>query len=149
MFKLLSFTLLVLLSESLFAGVQNSTVKSLQTEFRQNFFGRTAAYALTGRQGDAVMVWFGTVDDDVHLIIQGSKVQIKTNSGNENLDQIYGFGSPLPRQEVKVSVKKKEGRGTATVVQMPTSSNDYTAIVQIIDKGSGAREYELEISWNR
>jgi len=95
------------------------------------------------------MVWFGTVDDDVHLIIQGSKVQIKTNSGNENLDQIYGFGSPLPRQEVKVSVKKKEGRGTATVVQMPTSSNDYTAIVQIIDKGSGAREYELEISWNR
>lgn len=95
------------------------------------------------------LFWHGTVDDEVHLIIRGNTVQAKTISGTEYTDSIFNFSSPLPEENVQISIKKKEGRGTAKVIQQPTSDNNFTAIIQILDKNGGAREYEMEITWTK
>ena len=44
---------------------------------------------------------------------------------------------------------KKTGRGTAKVIQQPTADNNWTAIIQLLDKNGGAREYGLEIYWTK
>lgn len=93
--------------------------------------------------------WQGTVDDEVQLIIRGSSVQVKTISAKEYDDAIFSFTSPLPSENVQVFVNKKDGRGTAKVIQQPTADNNWTAIIQILDKNGGAREYNLEIYWTR
>ena len=93
--------------------------------------------------------WQGTVDDEVHLVIRGGAVQVKTVSGTEYTDGIFSFTSPLPDENVQVFVNKKDGRGTAKVIQQPTSDNNFTAIVQILDKNGGAKEYDVEIYWTR
>jgi hypothetical protein len=93
--------------------------------------------------------WQGTVDDEVHLTIRGNIVQVKTISGTEYNDALFNFSSPLPNENVQVFVNKKDGRGTAKVIQQPTADNNFTAIVQIQDKNGGAREYDLEIYWTK
>lgn len=95
------------------------------------------------------LYWQGNVDDEVHLIIRGNIVQAKTISGTEYNDAIFNFTSPLPSENVQISVNKKDGRGTVKVIQQPSSDNNFTAIVQILDKSGGAREYVLEISWTK
>jgi anion-transporting ArsA/GET3 family ATPase len=95
------------------------------------------------------LYWQGTIDDEVHLIIRGNTVQAKTISGTQYNDVIFNFSSPLPEENVQVSINKKDGRGTAKVIQQPTADNDFTAIIQILDKNGGAREYELEIYWTK
>jgi hypothetical protein len=93
--------------------------------------------------------WQGTIDDEVHLIIHASAVQTKTISGKEYNDGIFNFTSPLPEENVQVFVNKKDGRGTIKILQQPSADNNFTAIIQILDKNGGAREYNLEIYWTK
>lgn len=93
--------------------------------------------------------WQGTVDDEVHLVIRDSSLQIRTISGTQYNDGMFNFTSPLPNQRVTVQVNKKKGRGTAKVIQQPSRENNFTTIIQVLDKSGGAREYELDISWSR
>jgi uncharacterized membrane protein len=46
-----------------------------------------------------------------------------------------------------VELKKLKGRGTVEVIQQPARSNDFTAVIQILDPKGGADEYEFEIVW--
>lgn len=92
--------------------------------------------------------WRGMVDDVVRIKIQGSNLSVETVSGRSYGDGTFSFTSPLPDTPVSVGVNKKEGRGTAAVIQQPDESNDFTAIVEIADKKGGAKEYQLEIFWN-
>ena len=46
-----------------------------------------------------------------------------------------------------VEVDKKEGRGDVNVIQQPSRQNNWTAIIEIRDKDSGARNHNLEIFW--
>ena len=95
------------------------------------------------------LTWNGTVDDEVHLVIRGNALQIRTISGTRYNDGMYNFSSPLPNQRVNVKVDKKNGRGSAKVIQQPSRENNFTTIIQVLDKNGGAKEYELEISWSR
>lgn len=92
--------------------------------------------------------WKGMVDDRVQLVIQHDKIETRTPSGKVFPDGVYSFTTPLPESAVTVSVTKVKGRGSAQVVQQPTAENDFTAIVEIKDEKGGAKEYQLEISWN-
>lgn len=93
--------------------------------------------------------WQGKIDDNVHLIIRGSAVEVKTISGTSYNDGIFSFTSPLPNRNVDVNVDKKKGRGSVKVIQAPNRTNNFTAIIQILDKDGGARDYELDIYWTR
>ncbi len=87
------------------------------------------------------------IDDEVDLLIQGRRVEIKEVSGRRADSVHYEFDSPLPRREVTVQVRKLRGRGTVMVREQPTRRNDYRAIVTISDRKGGTDRYELEITW--
>lgn len=93
--------------------------------------------------------WQGTVDDEVHLVIRGNNLQIRTISGTQYNDGMFNFTSSLPNQRVNVQVNKKKGRGTAKVIQQPSRENNFTTIIQVLDKSGGAKEYEVEVTWSR
>jgi hypothetical protein len=93
------------------------------------------------------VTWRGTVDHEIQLVIQGRNIETRVLQGTEFKNETFNFTSGLPNRNVTVEVEKKKGRGTVTVIQQPTRNNDYTAVVRIMDSGSGAREYELDIYW--
>ena len=102
-----------------------------------------------GNGGDVIgrAYWRGTVDDRVQLTVQNQNLRLQTLGGTEYTDGNFSFTSPLPNRKVFVDVTKKKGRGTVTVVQQPSRSNDFTAVIEISDSGSGAKEYQIEIFW--
>lgn len=108
-----------------------------------SFFG----FSETADRFEGRVFWRGTVDDRIHLVVTGSTLETRTVSGTTQSDGTYSFTSPLPRQAVMVNVNKKKGRGTLSVIQQPSLENDFTAIVEVYDKGGGAKEYQLEIFW--
>lgn len=105
-------------------------------------FGSIQAKAQSGR-----VFWRGTIDDKVQLVIKSDTIQEQTISGQTNPDGVFSFTASLPDSPVTVGVNKKKGRGKVSVIQQPSSTNDFTAIVEIYDDGGGAREYQLDIFW--
>ena len=57
------------------------------------------------------------------------------------------FTSGLPNETVLVSVEKISGRGIVRVVQQPARSNDFTAVIEILDRNSGEQEYRIAVTW--
>ena len=93
------------------------------------------------------VAWRGTVDNEIHLVIKDRNLETRMIAGTEYKNETFNFTSALPSRNVTVEVNKKKGRGTVTVIQQPTRNNDFTAVVRILDRDSGAREYELDIYW--
>lgn len=91
--------------------------------------------------------WSGRVDDRVNITINGSSVQSVAISGSEVSRVDYRINNTLPRRPVNVSVRLLRGRGEAFVIQQPSRTNDYTAIVQVYDSRGGASDYQLDIGW--
>jgi hypothetical protein len=91
--------------------------------------------------------WRGFVDKEVQLILRNRNLETRTISGAAYDNVNFSFTASIPTRNVSIDVLKKRGRGEVRVLQQPSRDNDYTAVVQILDEGSGAREYELEISW--
>jgi hypothetical protein len=98
-------------------------------------------------RGPGTMTWRGRVDDYVELNIQGNRVRSREREGSQTLNEQVSFSTPLPRADVAVSVRKRNGRGRVSVVQQPNRSNNYTAIVKIDDEKGGADDYEIEMEW--
>jgi hypothetical protein len=92
--------------------------------------------------------WRGMVDDKVHLVIRGINLEQRNVSGQPQPDGRFSFTAALPAQAVTVSVPRVEGRSKkVSIVQQPTAENEFTAIVEVLDEGGGARDYFLEIAW--
>lgn len=98
-------------------------------------------------QSSGSAFWRGTVDQEVQLVIQRRNIETRTVSGTPYENGTFSFTSSLPTRNVRVDVVKKSGRGTVRVLEQPSRANDYTTIIQIIDSGGGAKEYQLEITW--
>jgi len=98
-------------------------------------------------RGPGTMTWRGRVDDYVELNIQGNRVRSREREGSQTINEQVSFSSPLPRADVEVSVRKRDGRGRVSVVQQPNRSNNYTAVVKIDDEKGGADDYEIEMEW--
>jgi hypothetical protein len=93
------------------------------------------------------MVWRGTVDDDVRIMIRGGTAQVETIGGSPYYDAVTNFTASLPPRRVNVRVQKNRGRGEVFIEQQPSRENDYTAVVRIRDPRGGASDYEFELSW--
>lgn len=97
---------------------------------------------------DGRAFWRGRIDTETQLVIQGGNIETRRISGKSNPAGTFNFTSPLPTRNVTVDVQKNGGRSTnIRVLQQPTRSNGFTAIVQIIDDAFGADNYDLEIFW--
>ena len=83
------------------------------------------------RAGPGSLSWSGRVDDIVDITIRGGSVSYQTRSGAT----VSGVrsrlaGGALPRREGGVTIAAGNGRGSVQVVQQPSQSNGYTAIIR-------------------
>lgn len=108
------------------------------------FFGNVE----TVRAQDGSMQWRGTVDDVVQIRIRNRNARSKAISGRAYNDDNFSFNGRAPRQNANVSVDKRDGRGQVLIVQQPNRRNNFTTIVQIIDKKGGADRYRFTLNWN-
>lgn len=91
--------------------------------------------------------WRGRVDQTVDVIISGSDVRTENVSGSGVSNVDFRISGYLASRPGSVRVNKRDGRGSATVIQQPSRNNNYTAIVRIFDPSGGADNYQLDISW--
>jgi hypothetical protein len=103
----------------------------------------------SGRERPVIgrVAWSGRVDDRVQLVVRGSSIEQRTISGAELPAGRYTFTSPLPASAVEVGVTKQSGRGSVRVLQQPARSNDFTAVIEVLDDKGGAQDYRLDIFW--
>ncbi len=93
------------------------------------------------------LIWEGRIDQRANIILQGGTARVQTLAG-QNLGQgVRNLNGQLPQRQATVMVNKLDGRGVVSVIQQPTRVNRYTTIVQINDRGRGADNYRLQISW--
>jgi hypothetical protein len=93
--------------------------------------------------------WRGVVDDRVQLVIRGRSIETKTIEGKAFPDGVVNFTTAFPASVVAVDVTKLSGRGTVTVLQQPSRTNEFTAVIEIYDRASGEQEYRLDIFWRQ
>ena len=92
--------------------------------------------------------WSGDVDDQLEIRIQGNRIDYRTLSGksvrNVRADLV---GGGLPRNDVQVVVTDQTGRGSVSVVQQPSSYNNYTAVIRVYDPRPGYGAYNFDLGW--
>lgn len=106
------------------------------------------------------------VDASDHWIIQNGKLHIEhidwkepanivingikwnPNWNGKVTDDFTAFSPPLaPFTSGNLTVRKAKGRGDVSVLEAPTEANGYKLVVLLRDKGNGAGEHEVHISW--
>jgi hypothetical protein len=97
--------------------------------------------------GGNTATWSGRVDSVGQIIIQGNTIRAQDASGTGLTTTYQNMNGMLPRRNAFVTVNKRDGRGDVSVIQQPSRSNGYTAIIQISDEKGGADNYRLDISW--
>jgi hypothetical protein len=108
------------------------------------FFGNVG----TARAQSGSMEWRGTVDDVVQIRIRNRNARSRAISGRAYNDDDFSFNGRAPRQNANVSVDKRDGRGQIFIVQQPNRRNNFTTIVQIVDKKGGPDRYRFTLVWN-
>jgi hypothetical protein len=93
------------------------------------------------------VIWKGVVDDRVSISLQGTDVKNVDVSGTGMRGVSHTIKGLLPNRPAEVFVKKVDGRGSVAVIQQPSRSNDYMAIIQISDPKPEDDKYKLEITW--
>jgi hypothetical protein len=91
--------------------------------------------------------WRGRVDQTATISIAGSDVQSQDTAGTGLSGVNFDINGYLARRVGSVTVRKRSGRGSVTVLQQPSWENDFTAIIQVFDPGGGSDEYDVEINW--
>ena len=92
--------------------------------------------------------WTGDVDDALEIRIQGDRIDYRTLSGKSVRHVRADFvNGGLPRNDVQVFVTDQTGRGTVSVVQQPSSWNNYTAVIRVYDPRSGYGAYSFDLGW--
>ena len=95
-----------------------------------------------------LMRWTGDVDDALEIRIQGDRIDYRTLSGKAVRHVRADFvNGGLPRNDVQVFVTDQTGRGTVSVVQQPSSWNNYTAVIRVYDPRSGYGAYSFDLGW--
>lgn len=90
--------------------------------------------------------WSGDVDDEATVHISRSRSWTDANlQGVKN--ERSNFRGNLPDRPVRVSLNKGEGRGRVRLVEQPSKSNNFTAVVKIKDTSPGRAHYDFTLEW--
>lgn len=93
--------------------------------------------------------WMGRVDIGAEIEIRGKTHRVNDKGGSGTQEHQAKFSMPLPSSDAPVSLHKVDGRGRVELVQNPSRSNGYAAIVRITDDKGGADDYEFELSFRQ
>lgn len=93
------------------------------------------------------MTWSGRVDGRDLIHIRGNQLWVEHREGQAIRDANFRFNRPLPDRQSFITVRRLAGRGNVSVIEHPSPYNNFTAVIQIEDRESGADFYQLEITW--
>jgi hypothetical protein len=98
--------------------------------------------------GSGHFQWQGIVDGSDNIRLRASYVDMVHLTSGQVQQATYQLSAPLPLRPVQVSLRKVRGRGQIRLLEQPTASNNYTAVVQVNDQGeSGNAWYEFTLDW--
>ncbi|HEY5220265.1 MAG TPA: hypothetical protein VIJ16_10680 [Gemmatimonadaceae bacterium] len=106
-----------------------------------------AASAATA-QDRKLVTWNGRVDKEAQITIRDTTIGTGIVGGKPVKYAYFDVQDRLPRVPGFVRVELDAGRGDVDVLQQPSASNDYAAIIRIRDKSAGADNYSLTAFWN-
>lgn len=94
------------------------------------------------------LMWSGTVQGRVRVILQGGAAYSETVSGRGVTGQRADFLRPLPaRSDLQPVAKKLQGRGEVQIVEQPSDKNHYRLVFEIDNLAGDADNYEIEVDW--
>ena len=96
--------------------------------------------------GGRVLHWSGSVDDDLRISLQRGQVGYSVASGQRPMN-VQSSGGALPRRDGHLEVSLRQGRGAVQVIEQPTSYNNYTAVVRVLDRQGGYGYYDFDLIW--
>ncbi|MGI9056536.1 MAG: hypothetical protein ACR2F2_12125 [Pyrinomonadaceae bacterium] len=129
------------------AIVQVSDPRNSDDEYRLQIRWQSQGENTDERYSAGRVVWRGRVDQTVNIVISGSDVDSVDESGSGLSNVNFNINGYLASRNGNVSVRKRRGRGTVTVLQQPSRNNDYEAVIQIFDPDGSDDDYEVEITW--
>lgn len=91
--------------------------------------------------------WEGRVDIGAEIRIRGGEHEVHDAGGQGTQEYRSRFTTELPEEEVIVSLRRLEGRGSVELIQTPNADNGFTAVVRVEDTNSGDDTYEFELTW--
>jgi len=98
-------------------------------------------------QGRPLFDWSGRVDREVRITMHGRDARTQMNDRSPFPSSRLNVETALPQRDGRVSVRVQDGRGDVDVIQQPSARNDYTTIVRVVDRSSGADNYRLTAYW--
>lgn len=92
--------------------------------------------------------WQGMVDGSDNIRLHGSNVNVTHLSAGLIQQATHQLSAALPYSPVQVTMNKVRGRGQIRLLEQPTASNNYTAVVQVNDRAMpGSGWYEFTLDW--
>lgn len=92
--------------------------------------------------------WQGLVDGSDNIRLRGSNVNVTHLSSGLIQQGSHQLSAALPYSPVQVTMNKVRGRGQIRLLEQPTASNNYTAVVQVDDQSQqGNAWYEFTLDW--
>jgi hypothetical protein len=107
-----------------------------------------AATATTNvRHGN--VVWRGEIDGTVdislrHRTVRATAVSGRTVRREHQHFRVTGF---LPARDTVVRLEDVEGQGTVEITQQPDSTNNFTAVVRLVNSQPGRQEFRFTLAW--
>ena len=110
-------------------------------------YGNNGGYG-NNASGPGTLSWSGRVDDVVDITIRGRNVEYRARSGASVSDVRSRIsGGALPARDGQVTIIGGNGRGSVQVIQQPSRSNNYTAVIRVSDPRGGAASYDFDARW--
>ncbi len=94
------------------------------------------------------LTWDGFVDGTATLYIQGRNVDAQGRTTGSVDRPRARFQQPLPAAPQTIDVQVKRGNGTVSVVEQPSRQNDFSAVVEIVNRAGGGQNYSLDFFWD-
>ena len=103
----------------------------------------------TGARADhrPALIWEGDVDGSAVLIIQGDRVDVDNRTSGRVDQNNFRFVTPLQEFAQSVEVEATRGQARVRVLEQPSRSNNYTAVVQVDARGRGVQPVALNFYW--
>lgn len=103
---------------------------------------------LDARRGAGALRFSAEIDDVAEIRIRSRRVDFVSRSGDELRNVRYDVrGEGMPRYALPLDVRRFAGRGNVVIAQYPRDWNDWTTIIRVEDRRSGADQYDFDLRW--
>ncbi|MDD5542450.1 MAG: peptidoglycan-binding protein [Acidobacteriia bacterium] len=130
------------------AGIQSDLNRVGVNNSEDNNSGSVPDYNSGQASSTGHFQWQGLVDGSDNIRLHGSRVDMAHLTAGQVQQATYQLSSALPLSPVQVTLRKVRGRGQILLLEQPTASNNYTAVVQVNDQDAwGSAWYEFTLDW--